>query len=51
MLAVFLKDLLMLRRDRGALFISLIVPVLMITIIAEALHHDQTPRMRVPVVN
>lgn len=51
MLAVFLKDCLALRRDRGALFISLIVPVLMITIIAQALHHDDDPRMRVPVVN
>jgi ABC-type multidrug transport system permease subunit len=51
-LAVFLKDLLMLRRDRGALFISLIVPVLMITIIAEALHrNDDDIKMRVPVVN
>ena len=51
MLAVFLKDLLMIRRDRGALFISLIVPVLMITIICEALYHDEDPKMRVPVVN
>src|SRR5262245_1287725 len=43
----------MIRRDRGAIFISLIVPVLMITIIAEALHHDEEegPKMRVPVVN
>ena len=51
MVAAFLKDLLMIRRDRGGLFISLIVPVLMITIIAEALHHDEDPKIRVPVVN
>jgi ABC-type multidrug transport system permease subunit len=51
MLAVFLKDLLMLRRDRGGLVISLLVPVVMITVIAQALHHDDEPRLRVPVVN
>jgi ABC-2 type transport system permease protein len=50
MFAVFLKDLCILRRDRGALFISLIVPILMITVIASALH-DDSPRMRVPVVD
>jgi len=52
MLAVFLKDLLMLRRDRGALFISIIVPILMITTIAEALHRNKDEvKMRVPVVD
>ncbi len=52
MLAVFLKDLLMVRRDRGALFISLIVPVLMITVIASSLHRNKDDiKMRVPVVN
>jgi len=50
-LAVFLKDLLMIRRDRGALFISLVVPILMITIIAEALHSNDSPKLKVPVVN
>jgi ABC-2 type transport system permease protein len=50
-LAVFLKDLLVLRRDRGGLFISLVVPILMITIIAQALHHDRAPKMRIPVVD
>src|SRR5215831_1324615 len=50
MLAVFLKDLRMLRRDRGALFISLVVPILMITIIASALHDDNA-KMMVPVVD
>jgi len=52
MFAVFLKDLLMLRRDRGALFISIIVPLLMITTIAEALHRSKDEiKMRVPVVD
>jgi len=51
MLAVFLKDLLMLRRDRGSLFISLVVPILMVTIIAQALHHEDEPRIRIPVVD
>ncbi len=52
MLALFLKDLLMVRRDRGALFISLIVPLLMITVIAEALHRNKDDiKMRVPVVD
>ena len=51
MIAVFLKDLLMLRRDRGALVISLFVPLLMITVISQALHHDDDPLMRLPVVN
>src|SRR5262245_35960423 len=41
----------MIRRDRGAIFMSVIVPVLMITILAEALHHDEDPKIRVPVVN
>jgi ABC-type multidrug transport system permease subunit len=51
-IAVFLKDLLMVSRDRGALFISLIVPVLMISIIAGALHRNKDDiKMRVPVVN
>lgn len=52
MLALFLKDLLMVRRDRGTLFISLIVPLLMITVIATALHRNKDDiKMRVPVVD
>lgn len=51
MLAVFLKDMLLIRRDRGALFISLIVPILVITIIAEALHSNDSPKFLLPVVN
>ncbi len=51
MLAVFLKDLLIVRRDRGGLFISIVVPILMISIIATALHSNDSPRMVVPVVN
>ncbi|MFN8545486.1 MAG: ABC transporter permease [Candidatus Binatia bacterium] len=52
MLAVFLKDLLMIRRDRAALFISLIVPIVVVTIIAEALFHsDSGPQILVPVVD
>jgi ABC-2 type transport system permease protein len=47
---MFRKDLLLLTRDRGALFISLVVPVLMVVIIATALQHDRA-RMRVPVVD
>lgn len=50
--AVFWKDLIMTRRDRGALFISLVVPVLMITVIAESLHRNKDEiKMRVPVVD
>jgi ABC-2 type transport system permease protein len=42
----------MVRRDRGALFISLIVPVLMISIIAGALHRGKDEiKMRIPVVD
>src|SRR5215813_1796905 len=52
MVAVFLKDLLMIRRDRTGLFISLIVPILVISLIAEALfHNDEGPKMTVPVVD
>lgn len=42
----------MIRRDRAALFISLIVPIIVISIIAEALfHNDDGPKMTVPVVD
>src|SRR5262249_31953525 len=52
LVAVFLKDTVMLRRDRGALFVSIVVPLLMITVIAEALHRNKDDiKMRVPVVD
>ena len=50
MSAMFWKDALLLARDRGAVFISLVVPILMVLIIATALHHDRA-RIRVPVVD
>src|SRR5262249_11946148 len=52
LVAVLLKDTVMLRRDRGALFVSIVVPILMITVIAEALHRNKDDiKMRVPVVD
>ena len=51
MRAVFLKDLLIALRDRTAVFISLVVPIFVISVIAAALHSDETPMIRVPVVN
>ena len=52
MLAVFRKDLRIFMRDRWALLFAVLVPVLVVTIIAEALFHsDGGPRLLVPVVN
>jgi ABC-type Na+ efflux pump permease subunit len=52
MLAVFRKDLRIFVRDRWALLFAVLVPVLVVTIIAEALFHsDGGPRLLVPVVN
>jgi ABC-2 type transport system permease protein len=52
MLAVFKKDLRLFLRDRSALLFSLLMPILVITVIAEALFHDDHgPRLLVPVVN
>jgi ABC-2 type transport system permease protein len=51
-LAVFRKDLRIFVRDRWALLFAMLVPVLVVTIIAEALFHsDDGPRLTVPVVN
>ena len=52
MLAVFCKDLRIFMRDRWALLFAIAVPVLVVTLIAEALFHsDSGPRLLVPVVN
>jgi linearmycin/streptolysin S transport system permease protein len=52
MIAVFLKDLKLILRDRWATLFSVIVPIVVITIIAEALFHsDGGPRLLVPAVN
>lgn len=52
MVAVFLKDLKLILRDRWALLFSLLVPIVVITIIATALFHsDSGPNLIVPVVN
>jgi ABC-2 type transport system permease protein len=52
MLAVFRKDLRLFFRDRFALVFSLLMPIFVITVIAEALfHEDKGPRLLVPVVN
>ena len=52
MLAVFRKDIRLFLRDRSALLVSLLMPVLVITVIAQALFHDDSgPRLLVPVVN
>jgi ABC-2 type transport system permease protein len=52
MLAVFRKDLRLFVRDRWALVFSVLVPIVVITIIAEALFHsDEGPRPLVPVVD
>jgi ABC-type multidrug transport system permease subunit len=52
MLAVFRKDLRIFVRDRWAMLFAILVPVLVVTIIAEALFHsDSGPRLLVPVVN
>lgn len=52
MLAVFRKDLRVFVRDRAALLFSLLMPVLVITVIAEALFDaDNGPKPLFPVVN
>src|SRR2546422_8990017 len=52
MLAVFRKDLRIFVRDRWALLFAVAVPMLVVTIIAEALFHSGSgPRLLVPVVN
>jgi ABC-2 type transport system permease protein len=52
MIAVFLKDLKLIARDRWAVVFSLLVPIVVITIIAQALFHsDGGPRLLIPVVN
>ncbi len=52
MLAVFRKDMRIFVRDRWALLFTVLVPVLVVSIIAEALFHsDSGPRLLVPVVN
>ena len=52
MFAVFRKDLRLFLRDRSAFVFSVLMPVLVITIIAQALSHGGTgPKLLVPVVN
>ena len=52
MLAVFRKDLRLLLRDRSAVVFTVLMPVLVITVIAQALFHDDSgPKLLVPVVN
>ena len=52
MLAVFLKDLRLILRDRWAFVFSLLVPILVISIIATALFQsDGGSKLLVPVVN
>jgi len=51
MLAVLRKDLRLLLRDRSALVFALLMPILVITVIAQGLSHGDGPRLLVPVVN
>ena len=52
MLAVFRKDLRLFLRDRSALLFSILMPIFVITVIAEGLFHgDDGPRLLVPIVN
>ena len=52
MLAIFKKDLRIFLRDRWAVIFSVLVPILVVTVIAEALFHkDSGPRLLVPIVN
>ena len=52
MRAVFWKDIRLILRDPSAVLVSLVVPILVITIIAGALFHSDTgPQLVVPVVN
>jgi len=50
--AIFKKDLRIFVRDRWAVLFSVLVPIVVVTIIAEALFHADTgPQLLVPVVN
>ena len=52
MLAVFRKDLRIFLRDRNALVFSLLMPILVITVLAEGLFHDDdVPQLLILVVN
>ena len=52
MLAVFRKDLRIFLRDRDALVFSLLMPILVITVLAERLFHDDDgPQLLILVVN
>jgi ABC-2 type transport system permease protein len=52
MLAVFRKDLRLFLRDRSALLFSILMPIFVITVIAEGLFHgDGGPKLLIPVVN
>jgi ABC-type multidrug transport system permease subunit len=52
MVAVFLKDLRIILRDRWALLFFVLVPIVVISIIATALFDsDEGPKLTVPVVN
>ena len=52
MLAVFRKDLRLFFRDRWALAFSVLMPIFVITVIAQALFNDDSgPKLLVPVVN
>jgi len=50
MARVFKKDLRLFLRDRSALLFSVLMPNPVITVIAEALFHDDSGRVLVPVV-
>jgi ABC-2 type transport system permease protein len=51
-LAVFRKDLRLFLRDRSALVFSLLMPIFVITVIAEGLFHGEGgPKLLIPVVN
>jgi ABC-type multidrug transport system permease subunit len=52
MVAVFLKDLRLIFRDRWALLFFVLVPIVVISIIASALFDsDEGPKLMIPVVN
>ena len=52
MIAVFLKDLRLILRDRWATIFAVLVPIAVITMIASALFHsDGGPKLLVPIVN
>jgi len=52
MVAVFLKDLKLIFRDRWALLFFILVPIVVISIIASALFDsDEGPKLMIPIVN